>query len=137
MRLDIGLLLAAAPRHLPTERPDRHERPRARRVSRPPVPASLPSPRVARGRRRAGLVLIVDDSLHTRELYNEYLTFRGFGVITAPDGENKMSTYPLPPAALVIGGSGLPKVAFVLKSMIVPSGIFIPSPTGRGERTMR
>ena len=38
---------------------------------------------------------------------------------------------------VVIGGSGLPKVAFVLKSMIVPSGIFIPSPTGRGEQLAR
>ena len=60
---------------------------RARRVSRPPVPAAQPAPRVLRNRRRAGLVLIVDDSLHTRELYSEYLTHRGLGVLTAPDGE--------------------------------------------------
>jgi two-component system, cell cycle response regulator DivK len=83
-----GALVCASPRRLPDRPGDRPERrPRARRVSRPPVPASLPAPRVVRGRRRAGLVLIVDDSLHTRELYNEYLSFRGFSVLTAPDGE--------------------------------------------------
>jgi CheY-like chemotaxis protein len=37
--------------------------------------------------RRAGLVLIVDDSLHTRELYTEYLTYRGLGVVSAPEAE--------------------------------------------------
>jgi two-component system, cell cycle response regulator DivK len=31
-------------------------------------------------------VLIADDSLHTRTLYSEYLTFRGLGVVSAPDG---------------------------------------------------
>lgn len=45
-------------------------------------PASLP---VTPPRRRPGLVLIVDDSLHTRELYSEYLTHRGLGVVSAPD----------------------------------------------------
>jgi len=80
-------VVASAGAH-PAYDPDRHERrPRARRISRPPIAASLPSPRVLRNRRRAGLVLIVDDSLHTRELYTEYLTFRGLGVLTAPDGE--------------------------------------------------
>ena len=85
--LDHGLAATAAPypAHEPSER--REHRPRARRVSRAPIPASQPAPRVLRNRRRAGLVLIVDDSLHTRELYTEYLTFRGLGVITAPDGE--------------------------------------------------
>ena len=87
MLLDDVAVASAAPS--PAREPgDRVERrPRARRVSRPPVPASLPAPRVLRNRRRAGLVLIVDDSLHTRELYTEYLTFRGLGVLTAPDGD--------------------------------------------------
>ena len=31
-------------------------------------------------------MLIVDDSLHTRDLYSEFLTFRGLGVVSAPDG---------------------------------------------------
>lgn len=47
-----------------------------------------PAPQGVRSRRRTGLVLIVDDSLHTRELYTEYLTFRGFDVVSAPDGES-------------------------------------------------
>jgi two-component system, cell cycle response regulator DivK len=84
--LDWGPAATAAPRR--TDWDDhRRTRPRARRVSRPPVPASQPAPRVLRNRRHAGLVLIVDDSLHTRELYSEYLTFRGLKVVTAPDGE--------------------------------------------------
>ena len=41
--------------------------------------------------RRAGLVLIVDDSLHTRELYTEYLVFRGLGVVTAPEAESGLA----------------------------------------------
>ena len=28
----------------------------------------------------------MDDSLHTRNLYSEYLTFRGLGAVSAPDG---------------------------------------------------
>lgn len=47
-----------------------------------------PAPQGVRSRRRTGLVLIVDDSLHTRELYTEYLTFRGFDVVSAPEGES-------------------------------------------------
>lgn len=38
-------------------------------------------------RRRGPLVLIVDDAAQTRELYAEYLTFRGLGVVGAPDAE--------------------------------------------------
>jgi two-component system, cell cycle response regulator DivK len=37
--------------------------------------------------RGAGLVLIIDDSMHTRDLYREYLTFRGLGVVTAAEAE--------------------------------------------------
>jgi CheY-like chemotaxis protein len=39
-----------------------------------------------RKRRDTELVLIVDDSLHTRDLYSEFLTFRGMGVVSAADG---------------------------------------------------
>jgi two-component system cell cycle response regulator DivK len=42
--------------------------------------------RTLRRRRTRQLVLIVDDSLHTRNLYSEYLTFRGLGVVSSPDG---------------------------------------------------
>ena len=33
-------------------------------------------------------MLIVDDSLHTRELYTEYLSFRGLAVVSAPEAES-------------------------------------------------
>ena len=89
--LESGPVAIAAPRRLDDYESRRDRQPRARRVSRPPVPASQPSPRVLRNRRRAGMVLIVDDSLHTRELYTEYLTYRGLGVITAPDGESGLA----------------------------------------------
>jgi two-component system, cell cycle response regulator DivK len=51
------------------------------------VPEPRASVRPSNVRRGAGLVLIVDDSLHTRDLYTEYLTFRGLGVVTAADAE--------------------------------------------------
>jgi two-component system cell cycle response regulator DivK len=41
----------------------------------------------ARLRRPGTLVLIVDDAAQTRELYAEYLTFRGLVVVGAPDAE--------------------------------------------------
>ena len=51
----------------------------------------LPIPRKSAERRPrtrgAGLVLIVDDSEDTRRIYSEYLNFRGFWTVTAPDGE--------------------------------------------------
>jgi two-component system cell cycle response regulator DivK len=51
-----------------------------RTSARGPTRRSRPRPRV----------LIVDDSPHTRELYSEYLTFRGLAVITAADGESAL-----------------------------------------------
>jgi two-component system, cell cycle response regulator DivK len=67
---------------------DRTRRPRSE-VPRPyPIPSlarTASEPR--RAKRRSRLVLIVDDSLHTRELYTEYLTHRGLGVVSAPDAE--------------------------------------------------
>ena len=37
--------------------------------------------------RRRRLILIVDDAADTRELYATYFRFRGFDVVTAPDGD--------------------------------------------------
>ena len=85
----MGFLCALSPRRRP-------EQPRRRPVSaqrphRVPGIAST-SPKGARrgwpASRRAGLVLIVDDSLHTRELYTEYLTHSGLGVVSAPEAES-------------------------------------------------
>lgn len=45
----------------------------------------------ARLRRRGALVLIVDDAAQTRELYAEYLTFRGLGVVDAADAETGLA----------------------------------------------
>jgi two-component system, cell cycle response regulator DivK len=67
---------------------DRTRRPRSevpRPYAIPGLSRTASEPR--RARRRSRLVLIVDDSLHTRELYTEYLTHRGLGVVSAPDAE--------------------------------------------------
>src|SRR5215470_750253 len=67
-------------------------RPSRREASQPPRPiayrlATRPRTTTRPLRRRTRrLVLIVDDSLHTRNLYSEYLTFRGLGAVAAPDG---------------------------------------------------
>jgi two-component system, cell cycle response regulator DivK len=36
-------------------------------------------------------VLIVDDAAHTRDLYTEYLRFRGIGAVGAPDAETALA----------------------------------------------
>lgn len=41
--------------------------------------------------RRSGLVLIVDDSLETREMYTDYLTYRGLGVVSAAEAESGLA----------------------------------------------
>jgi len=116
---------SAQPSQQPGER--RERRPRARRISRPPMPASEPAPRVLRNRRRAGLVLIVDDSLHTRELYTEYLTYRGLGVLTAPDGE----------AGLALALSMKPDVIVMDLAMPGLNGITVTHQLKQHPRTRR
>jgi two-component system, cell cycle response regulator DivK len=57
---------------------------------RAPARAPAPRPRARRAGltpQRAHRVLVVDDSLDTREVYGTYLGHRGFGVATAPDGD--------------------------------------------------
>jgi two-component system cell cycle response regulator DivK len=77
----------AALGHLSGQPSRRSQRPRPHRVA--PLGSILSRPKKAHRRvaRRDGLVLIVDDSLHTRELYMEYLKYRGLGVVTAPEAE--------------------------------------------------
>jgi CheY-like chemotaxis protein len=68
--------------------PDRARRPRSEAPRPYPIPGlTRTSAETRRAKRRSKLVLIVDDSLHTRELYTEYLTHRGLGVVSAPDAE--------------------------------------------------
>lgn len=48
-------------------------------------------------------MLIVDDSLHTRELYTEYLTYCGLGVVSAADAESGLAlAYALKPDVIVM-----------------------------------
>ena len=65
----------------------RHDtRPRGRMV-RPSARPRRAAKSHERPRARAhGLVLIVDDTADTREMYSQYLTSRGFTVLTARDG---------------------------------------------------
>src|SRR4030095_2616970 len=69
-----------------------HRRSSRRDAPRPVVYRARPPSKLKvegqpqRQRRSTELVLIVDDSLHTRDLYSEFLTFRGMGVVSAPDG---------------------------------------------------
>lgn len=52
---------------------------------------AAPDRDVRRRARRQALVLIVDDSPHTRELYMEFLKYRGIGVVAAPEGESGLA----------------------------------------------
>jgi CheY-like chemotaxis protein len=48
-------------------------------------------------------VLIVDDSLHTRELYTEYLTYCGLGVVSAAEADSGLAlAYALKPDVIVM-----------------------------------
>jgi len=57
----------------------------------PSVSASTrPEPRRRVRTRRT--VLVVDDAPDTREMYGSYLGYRGYGVLTAPDGDAAVQT---------------------------------------------
>jgi len=74
--------------------PNRRDEPRRERASARRASAPSPSPR-ARPRVRASAqrtVLVVDDAADTREMYGSYLGYRGFGVLTAPDGDAAVET---------------------------------------------
>lgn len=51
------------------------------------MPSTLMHASDEAGRWPGRLVLIADDSLDAREVYAAYLSYAGFGVYTAPDGE--------------------------------------------------
>ena len=53
---------------------------------RPPPAVPRHRARSARRARGVGLVLLVDDSLDVREMYSQYLSYRGFSVITTAMG---------------------------------------------------
>src|SRR5207237_10510645 len=64
----------------------RHTRPRGRIVRPPARPRRAAKSQERPHARPHGLVLIVDDTADTREMYSQYLTSRGFTVLTARDG---------------------------------------------------
>lgn len=68
-------------------------------MSEPSNPAELPP-----------LVLIVDDVQHGREIYAEYLEFRGFRVATAVDGEEALERAVELRPDLILMDLSLPKV---------------------------
>jgi two-component system, cell cycle response regulator DivK len=79
---------AAAPRRRADPgRRRTQDKPRPHRLPGLAVPEPRRSARPSPVSRGAGLVLIIDDSMHTRDLYREYLTFRGLGVVTAAEAE--------------------------------------------------
>ena len=70
---------------------DRQRRDRSRRTAEPPSRASGQS-RPSTRARRPGVVLLVDDTMDTRELYALYFRSLGFTVLTADDGEAGLAT---------------------------------------------
>jgi two-component system cell cycle response regulator DivK len=85
------ILGSAAPRR--REEPSRRGfgKPRGHRFHPPAASGLTEDVQPTRFRRRGALVLIVDDAAQTRELYAEYLTLRGLGVVGAPDAETGLA----------------------------------------------
>src|SRR5688500_15957268 len=82
---------AAAPRRISEPVRRGLSKPRPHRLPGMAEPSPVPRGRLRRERRRARLVLIVDDAVHTRELYTEYLTYCGLGVVGAADAETGLA----------------------------------------------
>src|SRR4051812_42721162 len=66
-------------------RRDEPPRPRATAHRAAPSRSTRAQSRVRARTQRT--VLVVDDSVDTREMYGSYLGHRGFGVLMAPDGD--------------------------------------------------
>jgi two-component system cell cycle response regulator DivK len=82
-----GVVVVASAHPEPQRTPGRPQ-PRAHRL--PSQDQASPRPqhqaRPVRRARGIALVLVVDDSLDVRQMYSEYLSYRGFSVLTAADG---------------------------------------------------
>jgi two-component system, cell cycle response regulator DivK len=73
--------------------PNRRDEPRRERTARRvPAPASSARPGSRPRGRTQRTVMVVDDAADTREMYGSYLGYRGFGVLTAPDGDAAVET---------------------------------------------
>ncbi len=89
----MGLVAAAAAQPNRQDEPRRNEPRRERagtRRGRAPSASTRPDSRPRA--RTQPTVLVVDDAADTREMYGSYLGFRGFGVLTAPDGDAAVET---------------------------------------------
>jgi two-component system cell cycle response regulator DivK len=92
--------MTSAPDRLPdplvasAAQPSRREEPRRERATARRAPAPSPSTRARSGARASTrrTVLVVDDAPDPREMYGSYLGYRGFGVLTAPDGDAAVET---------------------------------------------
>jgi CheY-like chemotaxis protein len=115
---------AASPQRLP-DRPHRRGAERLDRAAPRPQPVSAARP--PRVNRRGGLVLIVDDSLHTREMYTEYLRGRGLAVVAAADAH----------AGLALARSLRPDVIVMDLAMPGLNGIAATQQLKRDPRTRR
>jgi CheY-like chemotaxis protein len=84
-------------------------------------------PRSGSGRNGRGLVLLADDSALTCELFGEYLTHRGFTVVSAHDGET----------AIDVARDSQPDVIVMDLSMPRISGVAAIRRLKEDERTQR
>jgi len=87
------LVAAAAAQPNRQDEPRRNE-PRRERAGtrRGRAPSASTRPASGPRARTQPTVLVVDDAADTREMYGSYLGFRGFGVLTAPDGDAAVET---------------------------------------------
>jgi len=81
-------LLGAAAQ--PRRRDD--DSPRARATAHRAAPSRSTRPQSRERARTRRTILVVDDSADTREMYGSYLGYRGYGVLTAPDGDAAVQT---------------------------------------------
>jgi two-component system cell cycle response regulator DivK len=104
--------ILANPAHRP-QGPSRRSssvRPRPYRLPISTIPATGHSRHPRRARRGVGLVLIIDDSAHTRELYTEYLMYRGFSVVGAPDAEAGLGLVPTLQPDVIVMDIAMPRL---------------------------
>jgi two-component system, cell cycle response regulator DivK len=86
--------------------------PSARRREDAPARGQAPAPRFHRGPRARGapLVLVVDDSVDTRELYATYFRHRGLDAITAADGDEGIALATLRKPNVIVMDLAMPGI---------------------------
>jgi two-component system, cell cycle response regulator DivK len=104
------LLANPARRPHDTSRRPGPARPRPYRLPPLTTPATVHARHPTRNRRGVGLVLIIDDAAHTRELYTEYLMYRGFSVVGAPDAEAGLGLVPALQPDVIVMDIAMPRL---------------------------